>query len=171
MLTPHDAPRLQQFFTSIPDEDQSFFKDDVSDPAVLARWTEDDRGVRLAAESNGAIRGIAAVWPGHGRSSHVGDLRLVVAADHRRQGLGGELGRRAVAEALRRNISKITVEVTSEQQGTIDMFLGMGFRAEALLRDQLRDADGAFHDVVLLAHHADEAWSEMLTTGMEETIG
>lgn len=169
-LTLEDRPRLESFFAAIPEEDRSFFKDDVRDPEVVAKWTTDDRGVRFVAEAGDAIGGVAAVWPGVGRASHVGDLRLVVAADQRRRGLGRELGRQAVLGALRRGMTKIVVEVAGEQQGTIDMFVGMGFRAEALLRDQLRDADGELHDVVLLAHLADEAWSEMLTSGIGDSI-
>jgi ribosomal protein S18 acetylase RimI-like enzyme len=169
-LTPDDAPALTRFFAAIPEADRSFFKEDVGDPTVARRWIDDDRGVRLVAEADGAMTGIVAVWPGVGRASHVGDLRLVVAADCRRRGLGGDLARRAVADALRRGLTKMTVEVASEQQGTIDMFLAMGFRAEALLCDQLRDADGAFHDVVLLAHLAEDMWAEMLTTGLDESM-
>jgi ribosomal protein S18 acetylase RimI-like enzyme len=152
-LTREDEEALSSFFQEIPDADHAFFKEQLDDPAVLRRWLTDER--------------VAAVWPGIGRSSHVGDLRVVVAAGHRRQGLGQSLSRHALVEALRRDMKKVVVEVVADQQGTLDMFQQLGFEPEALLRDQLRDADGQFHDVVLLAHAAEETWSEMLTAGLD----
>lgn len=152
-----DAERLRAFFARVPDEDRGFI-DDLEDPAVQRRWLESHRGVRLAAlTEEGEFAALSAAWPGHGRSRHVGLLRLIVDPAHRRRGVGQTLARRTLAVALRRGLTKLTVEVVAEQQGTIDMFLGLGFQPEALLRDQLRDSDGALHDVVLLAHLADEA--------------
>src|SRR3954467_4132857 len=153
-----DEGALRRFFDEIPPADHAFFKEDLSDPAVLRRWIDDDRGIRLAAfGEDGTIGAIAAVWPGIGRSSHVGDLRLVVAAGARRQGIGQRMARRALAEALRRGIWKLSVEVVASQQGTIDMFLALGFQAEALLRDQLFTPGEGADDAVLLAHLAEEA--------------
>lgn len=154
-----DVKRLRAFFARVPDPDRGFI-DDLEDPAVERRWLGDERGVRLAAlADDGSFAALASAWPGHGRSSHVGALRLIVDPAHRRRGVGRVLARRTLANALERGLTKLTVEVVAEQEGTIGMFLGLGFQPEALLRDQLRDADGALHDVVLLAHLADEAAS------------
>jgi len=60
--------------------------------------------------------------------------------------------------------------VTREQQGTSDLFLGIGFRAEALLHDHLRDPDSALHDVVLRAHLTEERWADMLIAGLDEPL-
>ena len=156
--TSRDEDALRRFFAAIPPADHAFFKEDLSDPAVLRRWIDDERGPRLAAFAEGGeIGAIAAVWPGIGRSSHIGDLRLVVATGERRRGLGQRLARQALAEALRRGMWKISVEVVATQQGTIDMFLALGFQAEALLRDQLALPGEPPEDVVLLAHLAGEA--------------
>jgi L-amino acid N-acyltransferase YncA len=108
------------------------------------------------------------VWPGIGRSSHVGDLRLIVAAGARRQGLGQRMARLALVEALRRGIWKLIVEVVAKEQGTIDMFLALGFVPEALLRDQLSTPDGDHEDVVLLAHLAEEAGQDALLAAPDD---
>jgi GNAT superfamily N-acetyltransferase len=166
-----DEDALRRFFQAIPAPDHAFFKEDIEDPAVLRRWVDDERGIRIVAvDDDGDIAAIAAVWPGIGRSSHVGDLRLVVAAGQRRQGLGRRMARLALAEALRRGIWKISVEVVSTQQGTIDMFLGLGFVPEALLRDQLCSPDGRTDDVVLLSHLADEAGQDARLAAPDEIV-
>jgi len=160
---------LRDFFDRIPVDDRTFFKEDLEEPEVPRRWIDDERGVRLAGVQDDARLGaIAAVWPGIGRSRHVGDLRLVVSTDHRRRGLGRDMARSALLEALRRRMWKISVEVVSAQQGTIDMFLSLGFTPEALLRDQLRGADGDTQDVVVLSHFADDAAQDVALAMPEE---
>lgn len=157
-LTATDEAALGELLRRIPDEDRGFLKEDLDDPATARRWLDDARGIRLVAvDDDGRLAALAAAWPGLGRSAHVGEVRLVVAPEHRRQGLGQDLARQVLLGALQRGLAKLTVEVVAEQQGTIDMFLEIGFVPEALLCDHLRDADGALHDVVLLAHRADDA--------------
>jgi L-amino acid N-acyltransferase YncA len=168
-LNRDDEPALSSFFKAIPEADHGFFKEELDDPAVLQRWLTDQRAVRLiTVDSDGRFTGLAAVWPGTGRSKHVGDLRIVVVAEQRRRGIGQLLSRRALVEALHRHMSKVMVEVVADQQRTIDMFQQLGFVPEALLRDHLREPSGEYRDVVLLAHAADETWSEMLTAGLDE---
>jgi GNAT superfamily N-acetyltransferase len=168
-LVDDDESALRAFFQAIPDEDRGFFKEDLDEPAILARWIGDERGVRIVAcDDDGRLAGVAAVWPGIGRSTHVGDLRLVVARERRGQGLGRLLARRALADALREGMWKITVEVVADQQGTIDMFMALGYVAEALLRDQLALPDGETQDVVLLSHFADEAGQDVLLAVPDE---
>jgi ribosomal protein S18 acetylase RimI-like enzyme len=170
-LTPDDARALAEFFDSIPESDRNFFKEDVQDPDVQRRWAEDQHGVRLAAfDADGRIEVLGALWPGLGRSAHVADLRLIVATRCRRQGLGRSMAREALLEGLRRGSRKISVDVVAEQQGTINMFCDIGFRAEALLRCHLREPDGQMHDIVTLAHVADEAWTGMLTAGLDAAV-
>jgi L-amino acid N-acyltransferase YncA len=169
-LEGRDESRLHRFFHAIPIEDRAFFKDDIESPAVLRRWIDDERSIRLIAiESTSEILAIVSVWPGVGRSAHVGDLRLIVAAEHRRQGLGQLMARHALAAALRAGIWKLTVEVVSTQQGTIDMFLALGFVAEALLRDHLCSDDGTRQDVVLLSHLAEDAGADLALAAPEGT--
>ena len=169
-LERRDEDALRRFFDAIPPLDHAFFKEDLDDDAVLRRWIDDERGVRIVAVDGDEIGAIAAVWPGIGRSSHVGDLRLVVAAKRRRRGLGQRMARLALAEALRRGIWKISVEVVAREQGTIDMFMALGFVPEALLRDQLCAPGGEPEDVVLLSHLADEAGQDALLAAPDEAV-
>jgi hypothetical protein len=167
-LNRQDEDTLRTFFGEIPRDDRGFFKEDLDEPTVLRHWIDDQRGVRvLGFDERGTLVAVAAVRPGIGRSSHVGDLRLVVGADRRRQGLGQLMARQALLDALGRGMWKITVEVAANQQGTIDMFLALGFVAEALPRDQLCAADGERQDVMLLSHFADEAVQDVMLAAPE----
>lgn len=170
-LTPGDADALRRFFADVPAEDRTFFKEDVTDPALAQRWVDDQRSVRrLAVDEDGVVVAFAALSPGVERTAHVADLRLVVGARARGRGLGRALAQRMLLEAVEHGFRKVTVDIAADQPGPIAMFRALGFQPEALLRDHLCDADGELRDVVVLAHGVDEHWSGMLTAGIDEAV-
>jgi len=170
-LTVADGERLRRFLAEVPADDRSFFKEDVTDPAVTDRWLHDERSLRLVVvDEDERVLAFAALSPGLARTSHVGDLRVVVAADARRAGLGRALTRRMLGEAVRRGLRKLTVEVAATQTAVIEMFRHLGFEPEALLRDQLCDASGELQDMIVLAHMVEDTWSTMLTAGTDKAL-
>ena len=171
-LTASDGERLQLFLSEVPADDRSFLKEDLTDPAVTDRWLHDERSLRLVVVNDDGERvlAFAALSPGLARTSHVGDLRVVVAADARGAGLGRSLTRRMLGEAVRRGLRKVTVEVAATQTAVIEMFRRVGFEPEALLCDQLCDAFGELQDIVVLAHMVDDTWSTMLTAGTDKAL-
>jgi L-amino acid N-acyltransferase YncA len=170
-LNPDDVGALRDFFAAVPTEDHTFFKEEVDDPDVAARWVNDTRSIRrLAVDEHGRLIGWAALLPGVGRTSHVAELLLVVAGASRRQGLGRTLARRMLVEALEQGYRKVSVHLAADNPGPIAMFRGLGFEPEALLRDQLCDPSGQLHDVMVLSHAVDETWSTMLTGGLDKGV-
>ena len=169
-IEPRDAEPLRAFFDRIPEGDRTFFKEDVQDRQIVPTWVQDTRSRRAVAVDGGEIVGAVAVIPGLGWSSHVGDLRLVVDPTRRRQGVGKQLARRGLLDALRLGLRKIVVEVVSDQTPAVTMFQAIGFSAEALLRDYVCDRSGELRDLVLLAHSVDDRSSEMATLGIDEAV-
>ena len=166
-LSEGDESPLAAFLAALPPGDRTFIKEEVTDPAVPRAWIEDRETYRAVAVAEEAILGLVAISPGIGWSSHVGELRLVVHPAHRRRGLGSELARQAVLEAVRMGLLKLVVEVVAEQEAAVAMFTGLGFEAEALLRDQIRDRTGELRDVLVLAHRVDDNWSGLATLGLD----
>ena len=105
-----------------------------------------------------------------GWSDHVGEVRLVVDPGHRGRGLGRALARWALAQALDCGLRKLYVEVVAEQEGAVAMFSALGFTAEGLLRDHVRDQAGDLRDLVLLAHPVDDQWAAMSAAGIDEAL-
>jgi L-amino acid N-acyltransferase YncA len=171
-LTPGDAPALREFFLAMTPQDRTFFFQDVQDPAVAETWASDARLVRRCArDGDGRILAFAALEPGVEWSRHVAELVLVVAPDARRRGLGRTLARALLVEAAERGFKKVTVLIAADNPGPIEMFRGLGFEGEALLRDQLcSPEDGELRDMVILAHLVDEQWSAMLTGGFGDAV-
>ena len=168
-LEPRDEEALRRFFRRIPEGDRTFFKEDVTDPAVLAAWTRPGAGRSIAVE-DGAVVGSVALVPLTGWSSHVGELRLVVDPDRRGRGTGRDLARRAVLEALDLGLDKMVVEVIAVQEPTIAMFRSLGFDPEALLTDHVRDRNGDLRDLMVLSHSVQEQWSTMIMAGIADDV-
>jgi ribosomal protein S18 acetylase RimI-like enzyme len=169
-ITAADTPALAAFVARIPEGDRTFLETDALDPARVATWAGDQRARRLVAVDDDGIAGIVAVVPGVGWTSHVGELRLVVDPTRRRTGLGRELARRGLLEAIDLGLTKITVEVMAPNEGAMAMFTGLGFTPEALLQGQVRDGTGALQDLVILAHEVSEQWGAMATVGLDEAL-
>jgi L-amino acid N-acyltransferase YncA len=167
---PGDADALTAFFAAVPEHERTFFKEDVSDRTTVEGWLGDERGRRGIACEDGAVAGYVAVVPLVGWSDHVGEVRLVVAPGRRRSGVGRELARWALVQAVDCGLRKLVVEVVAEQDGAVAMFQALGFQAEGLLRDHVRDRDGALRDLVLLAHPIEEQWEAMATAGIDEEL-
>ena len=105
--------------------------------------------------------GSVAVVPLHGWSSHVGEVRLVVDPEHRGRGIGRGLARRAVLDAVDIGLTKLVVEVISDQEALIGMFRGLGFEPEALLTDHVRDRAGEMRDLMRARQRGREQFAAM----------
>ena len=116
------------------------------------------------------MTGYVAVRPLSGWSDHVGEVRLVVAPASRGTGLGRELARHALVQAVGSGLTKLVVEVVAEQGAALALFTDLGFTGEALLTDHIRDRNGELRDLMVLAHHVGPTWSGMDTVGVTDEL-
>jgi ribosomal protein S18 acetylase RimI-like enzyme len=178
-LGPEHCDALVRFFTALPEGDLTFIKEEVTDPEIVRSWTDEGSagGRWVAVEDTGGeggdgteVTGYVAVRPLSGWSDHVGEVRLVVAPSSRGSGLGRELARRALVEAVGAGLSKLVVEVVAEQGAALALFTDLGFTGEALLTDHIRDRSGRLRDLMVLAHHVDQTWSGMDAVGVVDEL-
>jgi L-amino acid N-acyltransferase YncA len=166
-----DLDALLAFFERVPESERTFFKEPVLDRATVEGWLTSDRGRRgLARGDDGRVVGYVAVVRLSGWSDHVGEVRLVVDPDARGRGVGRALARWALLQALEAGLGKLTVEVVAEQEGAVAMFGSLGFQAEGLFRDHVRDRDGELRDLIFLSHSVQDAWSAMETAGIDDAL-
>jgi ribosomal protein S18 acetylase RimI-like enzyme len=165
-LRAEHADALSRFFAELPAGDMTFIKEDVGGPAAVRGWAGPEvpgrRWVEL--DGDGRVAGFVAVRPLPGWSDLVGEIRLVVHPERRRQALGTRLARHALESGLK----KVIVELVADQEHALTMFGALGFSGEALLRDHVRDGEGTLRDIVVLAHYVDETWSAMTNIGLPE---
>ena len=163
---------LLRFFEALPEGDLTFIKEEVTDPGTVRSWTSGPAsgGRWVAVDGGGEVTGYVAVRPLPGWSDHVGEVRLAVSPSRRGAGLGRELARRALVEAVGSGLSKLVVEVVAEQTAVLALFTDLGFSGEALLSDHIRDRSGQLRDLMVLAHHVGQTWSGMDTVGIADEL-
>ncbi len=150
-----DADGLARFAAAMPPHDLLFLARDIREPKVLDAWlTAQEQGqiASLVAIAEGeVVATIAALSDRFSWSPHVWDVRLLVTPDWRGKGLGRKLLAQIVTDAIAAGAGKLTARMTPDQTGAITLFEECGFRAEAMLRDQVKAADGSLHDLAVLS--------------------
>jgi RimJ/RimL family protein N-acetyltransferase len=111
-----------------------------------------DAAVLVAVDDDRIVGRLSLARDPHPASSHVADLGLMVAASHRRRGIGRAMLEAAVAWARRSGVSKLELHVFPWNEPAIQLYEGFGFEREGLRRGHyLRD--GVPVDALLMAYH------------------
>jgi len=175
LMSRADEAAVLAFAQKLPTHDLLFLPRNISQPKVLTAWiNEIERGAitSLLAIKGGKVVGCGTlVRDPHSWSPHVGELRMVVSMEVRGQGVGRALSQETFALALgAAGLEKLVVQMTVDQQAAIALFEGLGFKAEALLRDQVRDARGKTHDIVVLGHNIAQFRAQLEAYGVPGAV-
>jgi ribosomal protein S18 acetylase RimI-like enzyme len=174
LMSPADEAAVLAFAQKLPAHDLLFLPRNISEPKVLAAWIKEiERGsiTSLLAVKSGRVVGCGTiVRDPHSWSPHVGEIRNVVSPEMRGQGVGRALSQETFALALSRGLEKLLVQMTVDQTGAIAIFEGLGFKAEALLHDHVRDLSGKKHDIVVLAHNVAQVRAQMEAYGLPDAV-
>jgi RimJ/RimL family protein N-acetyltransferase len=174
LMSRTDEPAVLVFAQRLPPHDLLFLPRNISQRKVLSAWiNEIERGAitSLLAVKDGAMVGCGTlVRDPHSWSPHVGEIRMVVSLDVCGQGVGRALSQETFALALGAGLEKLSVQMTVDQQAAIALFESLGFKAEALLRDHVRDVDGKKHDIVVLGHDVARARAQMEAYGLPGAV-
>jgi RimJ/RimL family protein N-acetyltransferase len=169
-----DEAAVLAFAQRLPTHDLLFLPRNISQPKVLSAWIKDiERGdiVSLLALKGGTVVGCGTlVRDPYSWSPHVGEIRMVVSQDVRGQGVGKALSQETFALALCAGLEKLSVQMTVDQQAAIALFESLGFKAEALLRDHVKDIAGKKHDIVVLGHNVAQVAAQMEAYGLPGAV-
>jgi RimJ/RimL family protein N-acetyltransferase len=174
LMSRADEAAVLAFAQKLPTHDLLFLPRNISQPKVLSAWiNEIERGdiTSLLALKQGAVVGCGTlVRDPHSWSPHVGEIRMVVLPDVRGQGVGRALSQETFALALGAGLEKLSAQMTVDQQAAITLFESLGFKAEALLRDHVRDVDGKKHDIVVVGHNVAQVRAQLEAYGLPGAV-
>ena len=106
----------------------------------------------FVAEDEGAIVGrLSVARDQHPASKHVADLGLMVAASHRRRGIGTALLDAAVVWARGSEVRKLELHVFPWNRAAISLYERYGFVKEGYRRGHYRRGD-EYVDAILMAY-------------------
>jgi RimJ/RimL family protein N-acetyltransferase len=174
LMTRTDEAAVLAFAKALPTHDLLFLPRNISQPKVLSAWiSEIEAGdiTSLLALKGGAVVGCGTlVKDSRSWSPHVGEIRMVVSLEVRGKGVGRALSQETFALALGSGLEKLSVQMTVDQRAAIALFESLGFKAEALLRDHVRDVDGRKHDIVVLGHNVAQVRAQMEAYGLPGAV-
>jgi RimJ/RimL family protein N-acetyltransferase len=109
-----------------------------------------DAAVYVAECPEGLVGRLSLSRDTHPSSHHVADLGLMVAASHRRRGIGRALLQAAVEWAREAGVTKLELHVFPHNEAAIRLYESFGFEREGYRKHHYRRGDG-YVDAVLMA--------------------
>lgn len=165
-----DGEAVRQFALGLPPHDLLFMRRDITKREGIARWVDAlRRGAMhtLLCEDDAGIVGYSSIhlteldW-----SAHVADLRVQIGQRARGGGLGRYMTREAFNLALSLRIEKVVARMTTDQASARALFQELGFTPEALLKDEVRDRNGEYHDLLIMACNVETFLSQRHAFGV-----
>jgi len=155
-LVPGDRDGLVELFAHVSEEDRRYLRDDVTDRALVASWTEnlDYRKVfPLVAVVNERIVGEATLHFRKGPYRHQAEVRIYLAPQVRRRGLGTHMLRALIDIARNLGLHQLVAEIVRDQVPVIKAFEELGFERQCAVADYWMLPDGETRDAVLMILH------------------
>ena len=155
---PSDAEGLAELGQAVGSEPQGWLVStngwrDASDERRYLRAIRryPNAAVYVAEEGGHIVGRLSVARDQHPASRHVADLGLMVAAEHRRRGVGTALLEAAVEWARQAGVRKLELHVFPWNKGAIALYDRFGFVREGYRRGHYRRGD-EYVDAVLMAY-------------------
>jgi len=151
-----DRDDIVSLARALPEMDLQFLRSDLPDPDVVEGWiraaSSGSRFTTLVHHQRrlvgyGSLNLRDLHW-----MSHLGEIRVIIAEDHRRCGLGHVLTERVFDTARELGLLKLVAQMTREQIGARRVFERLGFSPEALLTDWVIDRSGRTRDMMIMSY-------------------
>jgi len=153
-MVKEDRDKLIDFFQRVAEKDRQFLRNDVRDPNVIDGWVNNIDYYKvfpLLAEVDGKIVGDATL---HMRRSgwkrHLGNIRVVVAEEYQRRGLGTLLINELAELATEFGLEKLVSEIYFNSPGALFAFKRAGFGVKAVFEDLVKDLWGNNADMIVM---------------------
>jgi RimJ/RimL family protein N-acetyltransferase len=152
-LVADDRQALLDFFLPVSMEDRRHMRHNVNDPDVVSAWAEHieyDKVFPLVAMMGDRIVGNATLHFNEGPARHRGELRIFLAKDFRRRGLGNRLIQALIEHARKKSLYLLEVFVISDEVSVVKAMQKVGFQQVCTYEDHFMLPDGELRDVVHL---------------------
>ena len=152
-LTQEDRQALIDLFQAVSTDDLRYMRHNVKDAQVVGGWVDGlDYTIvfPLVAVFGSRIVGTATLHFNSGPARHRAELRIFLAKDFRRRGVGGRLLQGIIELAKRHNLFMLEVYIVSDQHHIIRAFHNAGFETRSIYEDYFMLPDGDLRDVAHL---------------------
>jgi L-amino acid N-acyltransferase YncA len=164
-LTVEDLDRLMSFYRSLPEEDLKYLRVDVTNKNIVKQRIEVAesanifRIIALQGDSivaDGALELTTEEW-----RRHQGELRVIVAKEFRRKGVGMIIMREVYFLAMEKKVEKVVAKMMKPQVAARTICRKLGFHEESVIPDYVKDQSGKSQDLVIMTCNIQELWKEL----------
>lgn len=162
-MTKEDRPHLDELFAATAEDDLRYFREDIRNPQLLQSWCDNldyNKVMPMLALVKDRAVGNCSLHFMRGPKRHIGEVRVFLAKDFRKRGLGMKMIRVMVDFARRQGLSLLLAEVIADKTKVARAFEQVGFVPRCTLEDYFMFPDGECSDVVVmtmkLKPHVDE---------------
>lgn len=152
-LVAKDRDALVALFGSLAAEDIQYFRSNVADPETVARWAEQPDYANvfpLVAVVGEQIVGNSTLHMGKGYTRHVAEIRIFLAKEYRRHGLGSAMIKAQLEIARKLGLHQIIAEIVESRPQVIHAFERQGFERQFAWKDLFMTQAGDTLDMVVL---------------------
>ena len=164
-LTLDDLENLMEFYTSLPLKDQKYLRIDVTNKEIVKNRISDTinkKDIRLAVLHNNQIIATGALELSHDDwRKNQGELRLIVAYDYQRKGIGLMLARELYYLAVENGVKKLVVKMVKKQKSARNLVKKLGFSHEVIIPDYVTDKSEKLQDLVIMTCDMKDFWKEL----------
>ncbi len=154
-LVPKDRDALVALFTNLGTTETQFFRSKITNAEVVASWAETPDYTKifpLVALIGDRIVGNSTLHLGSGYTRHVAELRIFLAREFRRRGLGSALIKGQLEIAHKLGLHQVHAEVVENTPQVIHAFERLGFERQFAWKDLFMTADGETLDMIVLVN-------------------
>jgi len=154
LITEADIAGFRDALDSVSKEMRYLASFEAPDLEKVTKFVLDNIATNVAqfvALDGGRVVGWADISPERAAAiKHVGSLGMGIISEYRGQGIGGRLLLACVEQAQRNGISRITLQVRTDNESAIKLYEKVGFQTEGVMTDSMH-VDGKYFDTLLMS--------------------
>ncbi len=154
-LAKEDRQALLDFFLPITYEERRYMRHNVNDAELVSSWVDEvdyEKVFPLIALVGERIVGNATLHFLPGPERHRAEIRIFLAKDFKRRGLGTKMIQAMIDIARKRSLYLMEVKIVSDHVEVIKAMLKAGFQIVCTIEDYFMLPDGELRDVVHLTY-------------------
>ena len=160
-----DIERSFKFFSELPKSDRNYLRVDVSDKKLVAKRIQDLKFKKIkrliALDGDRIVADGALELEDHGWEEHIGEIRLIVAKDYRRKGLGMIMSSELYNLAAKQGVEELVAKMMKPQAEAQNIFHRLGFHHDLVMQAFVMDQQHHKQDLIIMRCKLKELWSEV----------
>ncbi len=154
-LIPKDKDSLIALFANLPAEETQYFRSNIANPDVVAGWAEQPDYANvfpLVAVVGDRIVGNSTLHLGKGFTRHTAEIRIFLAKEFRRHGLGAAIIKGQLEIARKLGLHQVLAEIVESRPQVIHAFERLGFERQFAFKDLFMTPEGETLDMIVLVN-------------------